>query len=963
LPAALFVLAQLLFALPSASQQCSAFDTRYELICVQGCPDVEAQVLLRRPLNQIYRLYRTASTICGSSTNPDSCRLYGFDPSGGYFEYSAFDPTTGSVEYYINGWVDVHLIDPTILAPAGTRVYLKLRRDEGCIPQVYTCPGQGPSDPTSCLNTPWLFHDQHRTPHPMYIFELTGRGTDPSGCSEDHRISGCYLTANVNANLLCPGELVDVEVTLCNMSSVLYGGCTSTYTWSARSSNRSVVQIEGPYNGIIDGLEAEQADGSSVGACKSFTIPVRVQSGAAPGSTAEIVLEVKQHGSEPTTISCGASVFLRLAPSGSDVCRRIDVVFVPANYPMNALGDFENVDVPAVINEFKTTEPFATYFDLFSFHTVVPPDPSTVPNPYDAPDVDEIIYLWNGLFSSGETVYASECHPGPAFCPPAPGNGISTILSSSWPGRVMFGVGQSFMPQLGIESPGTLTWPFGENFIADTPNLTSIDRADSMKWAEWIDPPPVQQGFVDCNNLPVNETPIPTPDCWIPPPGSNGIGAWEGGFDYGRDIFRPAFQCLMNDRTGYFEFCVVCRQALVSSFYAYESIPLFQVVAPQGTVITASGNSTVFLIDPIVDTLAIEWSLDGMPIGETTKELVLDNCSLAPGLHTVEVTVRDATPWVRRDLFGAMRPQTWSWTLEVGGGVAGTILVPSQMSLEEALGNAADGSVIRIAAGTFTAVDLAVPCGRSLVIEGDGMERTLLTADANGDGQGDGRLFSLEETGAVEFRDLTLAFGAVGGFGAAIEAVDAQSLDLVRCRFLENQAARGAAVFARNLVYLNVENCIFAGNASAQPKGALVLDQGTLRLRNSTFHGNSGGAVDLTGGVASLIQNCIFSSNGLFGVRSESLSFIEWSAVYDHAESFSGFARPRNGVLQTDPLLVDVSGVDPLAWDLHLSPMSPCIDAGNPSDPFPDEPFPAGCAINIGAYGGTIEARTSSPCP
>jgi predicted secreted protein len=38
---------------------------------------------------------------------------------------------------------------------------------------------------------------------------------------------------------------------------------------------------------------------------------------------------------------------------------------------------------------------------------------------------------------------------------------------------------------------------------------------------------------------------------------------------------------------------------------------------------------------------------------------------------------------------------------------------------------------------------------------------------------------------------------------------------------------------------------------------------------------------------------------------------------------------------------------------------SPCIDAGDPNMPVGDEPFPNGVIINMGAYGGTMEASKS----
>ena len=39
---------------------------------------------------------------------------------------------------------------------------------------------------------------------------------------------------------------------------------------------------------------------------------------------------------------------------------------------------------------------------------------------------------------------------------------------------------------------------------------------------------------------------------------------------------------------------------------------------------------------------------------------------------------------------------------------------------------------------------------------------------------------------------------------------------------------------------------------------------------------------------------------------------------------------------------------------------SPCIDAGDTNSPIRDEPLPNGDIINMGAYGGTVEASKSS---
>lgn len=54
-----------------------------------------------------------------------------------------------------------------------------------------------------------------------------------------------------------------------------------------------------------------------------------------------------------------------------------------------------------------------------------------------------------------------------------------------------------------------------------------------------------------------------------------------------------------------------------------------------------------------------------------------------------------------------------------------------------------------------------------------------------------------------------------------------------------------------------------------------------------------------------------------------------------------------DGNLSADPGFLDLTDPDPLAWDLHLSPASPLVDAGDPGFPDPD-----GSPPDLGAYGG-----------
>jgi len=80
---------------------------------------------------------------------------------------------------------------------------------------------------------------------------------------------------------------------------------------------------------------------------------------------------------------------------------------------------------------------------------------------------------------------------------------------------------------------------------------------------------------------------------------------------------------------------------------------------------------------------------------------------------------------------------------------------------------------------------------------------------------------------------------------------------------------------------------------------------------------------------------------------------------------------PGEGNIVTDPLFVDPENGDyhlksqAGRWDLTSQSWilddvtSPCIDAGNPSTSFGSEPVNNGGIINMGVYGGTLEASKS----
>jgi parallel beta-helix repeat protein len=135
-------------------------------------------------------------------------------------------------------------------------------------------------------------------------------------------------------------------------------------------------------------------------------------------------------------------------------------------------------------------------------------------------------------------------------------------------------------------------------------------------------------------------------------------------------------------------------------------------------------------------------------------------------------------------------------------------------------------------------------------------------------------------------------------------------------------------------------------------------------LTNLTIVDNRYG-IEVYSGSEPDISNIIFWNNAggdLFGSRAR------YSCITHGHEG--------EGNINDDPLLVDLSGGDYRLysergryWPEHdvwiLDTItSPCIDAGDPNADPADEPLPNGGRINMGAYGGTVQASLSpSPPP
>ncbi len=145
----------------------------------------------------------------------------------------------------------------------------------------------------------------------------------------------------------------------------------------------------------------------------------------------------------------------------------------------------------------------------------------------------------------------------------------------------------------------------------------------------------------------------------------------------------------------------------------------------------------------------------------------------------------------------------------------------------------------------------------------------------------------------------------------------------------------GAAVDAG---VLSGSNLVLAGNvaeATTAEGGALHLaGGGAVALVNSVLYANTASSLGASGGAAS-------------GTGTLSLSYADVYANAPSASLYGSIEVDGSTVLEVDPLFVDTDGTAPGEWDLHLSPGSPLVDAGDPAVLDAD-----GSRSDVGVFGG-----------
>jgi hypothetical protein len=147
------------------------------------------------------------------------------------------------------------------------------------------------------------------------------------------------------------------------------------------------------------------------------------------------------------------------------------------------------------------------------------------------------------------------------------------------------------------------------------------------------------------------------------------------------------------------------------------------------------------------------------------------------------------------------------------------------------------------------------------------------------------------------------------------------------CKFVQNYASYGGAT-SHSLSSPTLSNCLFQDNSATVEGGAMAGATNNTLITNCTFVSNSaprGGGIIVYANNPS-VTNCVFWGNSDDGGidASAQIHVVGGNPLVTYSMVQGGWNGEGN--IDSNPLFLD-SG----SYDYHLSPKSPCINAGNNS--------------------------------
>jgi hypothetical protein len=286
-------------------------------------------------------------------------------------------------------------------------------------------------------------------------------------------------------------------------------------------------------------------------------------------------------------------------------------------------------------------------------------------------------------------------------------------------------------------------------------------------------------------------------------------------------------------------------------------------------------------------------------------------------------------------------------------------------SIQAAINDAQSGQTILLSPGEYKE-NITLP-PKELTIRSANAQDSAIVSLTTISGDSRYAVVTLSPGSTIKLLGLTICDGATG-----ISCSEAQ-LQVNHCVVTANQ---GCGIKVSNESHLEMSHCIVADNAEAGLRSLLkVVGREILYsyvdITNCTIVQNQQYAID---GKQMAVTNSILYFNGQDGTQ---INGTDINVTFSDVQG----GYQGDGNIDANPEFVQLGTWDdpnaPLLGDYHLKSTaghwdpvasawlldetsSPCIDTGDPTAPTGSEPSGNGGIINMGAYGGTLEASRTT---
>jgi parallel beta-helix repeat protein len=410
----------------------------------------------------------------------------------------------------------------------------------------------------------------------------------------------------------------------------------------------------------------------------------------------------------------------------------------------------------------------------------------------------------------------------------------------------------------------------------------------------------------------------------------------------------------------------------VSHFFHMVVEPDFVITAVPDTTVVQPGDSTAF--DLILTSVGgFNWPVDlshtSLPSGvsgfldpdqlvppDTSVFRVYAASDAYPGAYTIIITASGGQVTREKQVvLGIPAPPYYGplWHVSnAGSDLAGNGSEEFPFgSIQKGIESASGGDTVLAEKGLY--VEQIDFLGKPILVAShfilDDLESTVDSTIIHGDSRGSVVTFESGEDSNSVISGFTLT-GGYARYGGGIYCLG--SSPTIATNFIVGNACGastgGPGIYCGSQSHARISRNLVA-NCSGPAAIFLHVDC-SAKVINNTVCDNTWGGISIQGSYNSCIRNNIFSNNAAYGIHaSESCSSITYNDVYGHDEDYSGIPDQtgENGNISADPLLAN-----PSASDYHLSPGSPCIDAGDPADWVPPG---GGAGIDMGAFESEVE--------